>query len=124
VIGAGQSATYLWAIVSAGTTGATISGANNADTVTVMPTAAGTFTISLTTTDNNNFVSTTTATVTVAAASVPPSSSGGGGGGGALGVGWLTLLLSAVLALAGVAQLERRRAARALSGSARAVRRR
>jgi len=124
VIGAGQSATYLWAIVSAGTTGATISGANNADTVTVMPTAAGTFTVSLTTTDNNNYVSTAITAVTVAAAPVPPSSSGGGGGGGALGVGWLMLLLSAVLALAGVSHLERRRAARAVSGSARAVRKR
>ena len=92
VIGTGQSVTYLWAIVSAGTTGATISGASNADTVTVMPTAAGVFTISLTTTDNNGYVSTATTVVTVAAASTPPSSpSGGGGGGGALGVGWLML---------------------------------
>jgi len=125
VIGTGQSVSYLWAIVSAGTTGATISGASNADTVTVMPTAAGLFTTSLTTTDNNGYVSTATTIVTVAAASTPPSSpSGGGGGGGALGVGWLMLLLSAVLALAAVARIERRRAARAISGPARAGRRR
>jgi serine protease len=125
VVGTGQSVTYLWAIVSAGATGATISGASNAATVTVMPTAAGVFTISLTTTDNNGYVSTATTVVTVAAASTAPSSpSGGGGGGGALGVGWLMLLLSAVLALAAVARFERRRAARALSGPARAGRRR
>jgi len=123
VIGTGQSVTYLWAIVSAGTTGATISGANNADTVTVMPTAAGLITISLTTTDNNGYVSTASTIVTVAAATPPPSSPSEGGG-GALGVGWLMGLLSAVLALAAVARLERRRAAGAISGPARAGRRR
>ncbi|MEO5883216.1 MAG: S8 family serine peptidase [Caldimonas sp.] len=126
VIGAGQSATYLWTIVSAGTTGATITGANNADTVTVTPTAAGVFTIGLTTTDNNGFVSSASTVVTVAAVTppVPPAAGGGGGGGGgggALGVGWLLLLLSAVLALAAVARLERRRV---VSAPARAGRRR
>ena len=40
------------------TTGATITGATHADTVTVAPTAAGTFTIRLTTTDDNGHVST------------------------------------------------------------------
>ena len=126
VIGAGQSATYLWTIVSAGTTGATITGANNADTVTVTPTAGGVFTISLTTTDNNGFVSTANTAVTVAATTPPvvPPSGGGGGGGGALGAGWLMLLLSAVLALAAVARFERRRAARSVSAAARAGRRR
>ncbi len=125
VIGAGQSATYLWSIVSSGATGATITGANNASTVMVTPTAAGNFTISLTTTDNNSYVSTASTVVAVAAVTppvVPPS--GGGGGGGALGVGWLMLLLSAVLALAAVAHFERRRAARAISAPARAGRRR
>ena len=72
VIGAGQSATYLWAIVATGTTGATITGANDADTVTVAPTTAGTFTISLTTTDNNGYVSTASTAVIVAAAPTPP----------------------------------------------------
>jgi serine protease len=127
VIGASQTATYLWSIVSAGTTGATITGANNASTVTVAPTAAGLFTISLTTTDNNGYVSTASTVVTVAGVVVvppvtPPSS--GGGGGGALGAGWLMLLLSAVLALAALSRLERRRAARAVSAPARAGRRR
>ncbi len=126
VIGAGQSATYLWTIVSSGATGATTTGANNASTVTVAPTAAGTFTISLTTTDNNGFVSTASTVVSVAAVVVtppvtPPSSSGGGG---ALGVGWLMLLSSAVLALVAVSRLERRRAARAISAPARSARRR
>ncbi|MEO8524646.1 MAG: S8 family serine peptidase [Caldimonas sp.] len=121
VIGAGQSATYQWAIVSAGSTGAVISGTSTAQTVTVSPSAAGSFTISLTTTDNRNFVSTASSTVTVAAA--PAASSGGGGG--ALNGGWLMLLLTAVLALAAVSRLERRRAARrSLSVPARASRRR
>ena len=116
-----ESPPTLWAIVSAGTTGATITGANNADTVTVTPTAAGSFTISLTTTDNNGYVSTASTAVTRrgGAAGAAAERSGGGGGGGALGVGWLMLLLSAVLALAAVARFERRRAARALSGPAR-----
>ena len=123
VIGAGQSATYLWTITSAGTTGATITGANNGSTVTVTPTAAGVFTISLTTTDNNGYVSTASTAVTVAAVVVmPPPSSGGGGG--ALGTGWLLLLLSAVLALAALSRFERRGAARAISAPARAARRR
>ncbi|MGZ5275281.1 MAG: S8 family serine peptidase [Caldimonas sp.] len=128
VIGAGQSvSTYLWTIVSAGSTGAVISGANNASTVTVAPTAAGNFTISLTTTDNVGFVSTASAVVTVAAATVvtPPPSSGSSGGGGALGPGWLLLLLTAVLALAAVSRFERRRRATgAVSAPARAGRRR
>ena len=41
VVGAGQSiATYAWTILNAGTTGATITSATNADSVVVSPTAA------------------------------------------------------------------------------------
>ena len=40
-------------------------------------------------------------------ASTPVATSSGGGGGGALGVGWLLLLLSAVLALALTSARER-----------------
>jgi len=133
VVGSGQTVTYLWAIVSAGTTGATITGPNNDSTVTVTPTAAGTFTVSLTTTDNNGFVSSATTAVGVAAAAGGGggggggggSGGGGGGGGGALGAGWLLGLLSAVLVLGALGRVERRRAARValVSAAARRARR-
>jgi len=135
VVGSGQTVTYLWAIVSAGTTGATITGPNNDSTVTVTPTAAGTFTVSLTTTDNNGFVSSATTAVGVAAAAGggggggggggSGGGGGGGGGGGALGAGWLLGLLSAVLVLGALGRVERRRAARVavVSAAARRARR-
>jgi len=127
VVGSGQTVTYLWTIISAGTTGATITGPNNGSTVTVTPTAAGTFTITLTTTDNVGFVSSASTSVVVAAAAGSGGgggggSGGGGGGGGALGAGWLLGLLSAVLALAALGRAERRRAARAVVVSAAARR--
>jgi serine protease len=110
----GQSiATYAWTILNAGTSGATITSAANADSVVVSPTAAGSFVIQLTTTDNSGFVSTATLSVSVIAPVVvtPPSSTPtpapSGGGGGALGVGWLLLLLAAVLSLAFVSARER-----------------
>jgi serine protease len=123
VIGAGQTATYAWSIVSAGTTGAVITGASDQATVTVTPATAGTFTVGLTVTDGSGHTSTTSTPVTVAAPVVasPPSS---GGGGGALGVGWLAMLLAAVLALAAASRLERRRLARVVSDPAPAARRR
>ena len=130
VVGTGQSITgYAWTLVSAGTTGATITSATNAASVTVRPTAAGAFTLQLATTDNTGNVSTATITVTVAAAAVatPPASSApvatSSGGGGALGVVWLALLASAVLALAATARLERARRAR-VSAAGRPSRRR
>jgi serine protease len=110
----GQSiASYAWTILNAGTTGATITSAANAESVVVAPTAAGSFVIQLTTTDNTGFVSTATLSVAVIAppvvtppAAVPaPVSSGGGGG--AIGIGWLLLLLAAVLSLALVSLRER-----------------
>ena len=110
----GQSiATYAWTILNAGTSGATITSATNADSVVVSPTAAGSFVIQLATTDNSGFVSTTTLSVAVIAPVTPPAStptpaqSAGGGGGGALGIGWLLLLLAAVVSLAFTAARER-----------------
>jgi len=109
---AGQSiASYDWTILNAGTSGATITSATNADSVVVSPTAAGSFVIQLTTTDNNGFVSTTTLRVAVEAPPAPPappaSAPAPSGGGGALGVGWLLLLLAAVFSLALVSARER-----------------
>jgi len=118
----GQSiASYAWTILNAGTSGATITSAANADSVVVSPTAAGSFVIQLSTTDNSGFVSTTTLSVAVVGPVTPPASTpvaSSGGGGGALGVGWLLLLLSAVLALAVTSARER--AARAALSAQRA----
>jgi serine protease len=129
VVGANQSiASYAWALVSAGTTGATITSATNASSVTVRPTAAGTFTLQLTTTDNAGNVSTATINVNVAAAAAAPPASTpaatpSSSGGGALGVVWLALLASAVLALVATAGVERLRRAR-VSAAGRPSRRR
>ncbi len=113
-------ASYQWAITSPGTSGAILVGAANTATVNVLPSAAGSFTIQLSVGDNFGSIFTTSSVVTVAAAPVAPAPSSGGGG--ALGVGWLVLLLSAVLALAATARFERRRAA--LNAPARTSRRR
>jgi len=127
-LNAGQSiATYSWTILNAGTSGATITGAKDGASVVVTPTAAGVFVIELATTDNKGFFSSTTLAVTVVGPVVPPASvpaatPSGGGGGGALGVGWLLLLLGAVVSLA----LTAARAGRAgvgLSAAARDARR-
>ena len=97
IAGPGRSiVSYQWTIVDPGTTGAAIAaGGGAADSVTVNTAAPGSFTVRLAVTDDGGAVATTETTVALPA---PPSSSGGGGG--ALGIGWLLLLLSAVLALA------------------------
>jgi serine protease len=103
----GQSITgYAWTVTDAGTTGAAIVGAANGSSVTVQPTAAGTFTVQLVTTSSTGTTSTASTVVSVAAPA--PPSSGDSGGGGALGLGWLLLLAVAVVALR---QDARRRAA-------------
>ena len=117
LVGAGRSiATYQWVLVDGGGIVSGFDGAADGPTVSLSPTAAGTFTVSLTTTDDLGVTSTATQSVSVAALQVdpPPSSGGGGGGGGggALGAEWLLLLLSAVLALAAADRVERRRSAR------------
>jgi serine protease len=111
-------ATYEWTILNAGSSGAVITSAANAASVTVAAPNAGTFLIQLTTTDNNGYTSSATLSVVVVApvvvtppAAVPPATSSGGGG-GALGVAWLLLLLTAVLALAATERRERSAPAR------------
>jgi len=124
----GQSiASYAWTILNAGTSGATITGANNGDAVVVRPTAPGVFVIQLATTDNSGFVSTTTMSVTVIGPVTPPASTpaatpSDGGGGGALGAGWLLLLLAAVVSLAWTATRERATRAALSAAAARAAR--
>ena len=129
IAGTGQTiASYQWTITSAGTTGATISGAATASSVSVLPTAAGSFTIQLTIVEGSGDSFTTSSTVTVAAAASTTggggTTSGSSGGGGALGIGWLVLLLSAVLALAVEDRVRRRRAAVSESVRSSASRRR
>jgi serine protease len=105
VAGTGRTiATTQWSILNAGTTGATITGANDGTSVVVTPTAAGVFLVQLTVTDSLGVSSTTTLSVTVVSDTVtPPASTPTGstsGGGGAIDAGWLVLLLGAVAALA------------------------
>jgi hypothetical protein len=122
VLGPGRTvASYQWAILDAGATGATITGANDGSSVTVTPAAAGSFVIQLIVTDDLGATGTTTLSVAVASAAVtPPASSpaGGGGGGGAIDLGWLALLLGAVAALAGSGDRERERERRAAVSAA------
>ena len=115
VVGPGRTvASYQWSILNAGTTGATITGANNGSSVIVTPTAAGAFVIQLIVTDDLGSNATTTLSVTVASGGVTPPAStpaggGGGGGGGAIDAGWLMILFGAVVALAMTARRERAR---------------
>jgi len=127
VLNPGQSiASYAWTILNAGTSGATITGANDGAAVVVRPTAPGVFVIQLVTTDNSGFVSTTTMSVTVIGPVTPPASTPvappSDGGGGALGVGWLLLLLAAVTSLAWTSTRERATRAALSAAAARAAR--
>lgn len=95
-------ASYAWALTSAGGIVGPLTVASDGRSASVTPSAAGTFTVSLTVTDDLGATATSTKSVTVVAVAPPPPppSSGGGGGGGALGLGWLIALAAAVLALA------------------------
>ena len=94
---AGRSiANYQWNIVNNGGVVSGFSGSTVGSTATIVPSAAGQFSVSLTITDSTGAQATATNTINVAA----PPPTGGGGGGGALGATWLILLMVAVLALA------------------------
>jgi hypothetical protein len=109
LVGSGRAvASYQWALVDGGGIVSGFIGATNANTASVLPSGAGTFTVSLTTVDDLGVSSTATQSVSVEPV---PSGDSDGGGGGALGAEWLLLLLSAVLALAGAGRVERRSAA-------------
>lgn len=103
LLGPGRSvATYAWTLVDGGGIAAGFSGASNAATATLQPTAAGTVLVRLVVVDDLGAQSSADASVTVAAAPVvvPPSSGGGGGGGGgAFSLAWIVLLALASLAL-------------------------
>ena len=91
---------YQWSIGSASNSaGASIIGASNNSTVSILPTAVGSFLLSLRVTDSGGLESTAVTTSTVGLAVVTPPNSGGGGG-GAMDWGWMLGLASAILLLA------------------------
>ncbi len=95
----GRSITgYQWVLVDGGGIVSAIAGANTA-TATLLPAAAGSFTVRLVATDNLGVRLAAQQTVTVTAALQPPVASGGSGG-GALSWPWLLALLLAALVLA------------------------
>ena len=91
--------TYAWAITS-GAGSASFTSATNASTAVLLPTAAGSVTVSLTVTDTAGQQDTTSITFTVSAAtppSVTPPAPASGGGGGAMEFGWLLGWLASVI---------------------------
>jgi serine protease len=95
LLGAGRSvASYAWEIVNGGGIVSAFSGATNAASATLQPSAAGTVVVRLTVTDDVGARSSLDRSISVAAAPVvdPPEPTGGGGGGGAFSLGWIVLL--------------------------------
>jgi len=97
---------YQWTLTSGGgiipaiADGGTIA---TSVTATLVPSAAGTFTVTLAVTDGAGNTGLASQTITVAAAATGggtgSTGNGGGGGGGALSLPWLALLALAVVAL-------------------------
>lgn len=98
-------ASTAWTLLDGGTALSALGTGANTATVSLTPTAAGSFTVQADVTDSSGFVHSQTATFTVAAAPAPAGggstggTGGSGGGGGAAGAGWLAALLVAALAL-------------------------
>ncbi|TDM05755.1 MAG: peptidase [Ideonella sp. MAG2] len=88
---------YQWAITS-GSNLASFSGATNAATATLSPSAAGTVTVQLTVTDDLGTSHSTSQSLTISAATNPNPGSSSSGGGGALNL-WALGLLALCLAL-------------------------
>lgn len=98
VVPAGRTvASYQWTLESGGSI-VSLPAATDAATLTVTPSATGSFAVRLTVVDSTGATSTTTSAVTVSVPT-PPSTGGGGGGGGALNPAWLLALCAAVVAL-------------------------
>lgn len=101
---AGRTITsYAWTIVDGGGIVSSITNPT-ARAATVVPSAAGTFTVRLTVTDSLQTTSSATMSILVATGPVvvtPPASTdtGGGGGGGALSIAWLLALLASIALL-------------------------
>jgi hypothetical protein len=100
LVGAGRSiASYLWVIANTGGIVTSFTGATDGAIVTITPTAAGQFSVSLRVIDDLGAQATSTSSIVVSA-QPNTGSTGGSSGGGALGASWLIVLLVAVLALA------------------------
>lgn len=98
-VASGRSiASYLWEI-SAGTGLASFNGAITTETTTLLTSAAGSVTVTLTITDNTGLKASSSQVITITAANVVSGGSSGGGGGGALTPLWAAGLLLALLAL-------------------------
>jgi serine protease len=95
---------YQWQITS-GSGLAAFSGSTTGSSATLVTSAAGAVTVSLTVTDSAGATGTTSSTVNVQAAAAVPTSGGGSttssGGGGAMSPAWLGLLALAAAALRG-----------------------
>jgi serine protease len=95
---------YQWQITS-GSGLAAFSGSTTGSSATLVTSAAGAVTVSLTVTDSASATGTTSSTVNVQAAAAVPTSGGGSttssGGGGAMSPAWLGLLALAAAALRG-----------------------
>jgi serine protease len=100
-------ASRQWTIVNGGGIATSFSGATNAATATLTPSAAGSFTVRLTVTDDLGVAASQTQTVNVGAAPAPPPSASGGGG--AMSWAWM---LGLALAVAGVARTRPSRGSR------------
>ncbi len=94
---------YQWTLTPGSGIVAAFDSADNASTVTLTPSAAGSFTVTLAVADSQGNIGLATQAVTVAAAPVAPPvtppATGGGGGGGATSAPWLALLALAAAAL-------------------------
>lgn len=109
--GAGRSIVgWNWALVNSGGIVNGFSGATNAATAALQPSAAGNVTVRLSVTDSTGRTASADLTVAVAAAAVQPPAGGGGSssGGGAAAGGWLLALLALGIALGWARRSERR----------------
>ncbi|HSQ71790.1 MAG TPA: S8 family serine peptidase, partial [Rubrivivax sp.] len=91
----GAVSSYAWTLVDSGGIVSGFSSATNAPTATLLPGAAGSFTVRLTVTDTLGNASEAETRVTVAAAPAPPS----GGGGGLASAPWVGGVALAALVL-------------------------
>jgi serine protease len=114
LVAAGSTITrYQWTLTPGSGIVTAFDSADNADTATLTPSAAGGFTVTLLVEDSQGNTGLATQTVTVAAVPAPPpltppATAGGGGGGGSTSAPWLALLALAAAALFRDARRRRR----------------
>jgi len=105
VTAGGTITSYQWDLTPGSGIVVGFDSASNASTVTLTPSAAGSFTVTVAVSDGQGNTALASQTVTVAAAppvtppATPAATGGGGGGGGATSAPWLALLTLAVVAL-------------------------